>query len=158
MLASKMVWLGFFPTSFAMTGNRTHFSSVAPHVSVLNPGCFTDRATAAAASLRHRGPGKNKQLMLELILFSPSIFRLAHHETEINSVPFVDVSPVLLIFYRSCKKTGRKKTCFDRNQSLQQNFIRFIGPRQNLLTESFFAALLFLSSCDLKKSFEQLVH
>ena len=104
MFASYMVWLGFFPTSFATTGNWTHFSSVAPHLSVLNPGCFTDRATAAAASLRHRGPGKNKQLMLELILFSPSIFRLAHHETEINSVPFVDVSPVLLIFYRSCKK------------------------------------------------------
>ena len=154
MFASKMVWLGFFLTSLATTGNWTHFISVAPHLSVLNPGCFTNWATAAAASLRYRGPGKNEQLML----WSPSIFRLAHHETEINSVPFVDVSPVLLIFYRSCKKLVGKKTCFDRNQSLQQNFIRFIGPRQNLLTESVFAALLFLSPCDLKKSFEQLVH
>ena len=37
-----------FPTSYAATGNQTHVSSVAPLVRDLNPGRFTDWATAAA--------------------------------------------------------------------------------------------------------------
>ena len=39
-----------FLTSYAATGNQTHVSSVAPLLRDLNPGRFTDSATAAAAT------------------------------------------------------------------------------------------------------------
>ena len=154
MFASKMVWLGFFLTSLATTGNWTHFSSVAPHLSVLNPGCFTNWATAAAASLRYRGPGKNEQLML----WSPSIFRLAHHETEINSVPFVDVSPVLLIFYRSCKKLVGKKLVLIGTNRCSKTLSDLLDLDKIFWPNHFLLRYFLLSPCDLKKSFEQLVH
>ena len=32
------MWQGFFPNSYATTGNQTHISSVAPSLRVLNPG------------------------------------------------------------------------------------------------------------------------
>ena len=38
------------PHSYAATRNRTHISSVAPLLRDLYPGCFTDWATAAAAT------------------------------------------------------------------------------------------------------------
>ena len=50
MFASKMERLGFFPTSYAVTGNQTHISSVAPLLRDLNPGCFSNWATATRAT------------------------------------------------------------------------------------------------------------
>ena len=43
-----MAQLEFFPNSYAATRIQTDVSSGAPLLSILNPGCYTDRATAAA--------------------------------------------------------------------------------------------------------------
>ena len=50
-----MVRLGFFPSSYAATGNGTHISSVAPLLRNLNQDHFTNRATVATTSTYPRG-------------------------------------------------------------------------------------------------------
>ena len=62
MFASSMAWLGFFPTSYAATGNQTRISSVAPlRETLTQDDLSTEQPRPQQLRTKFTLPAKNEQ-------------------------------------------------------------------------------------------------